>query len=348
MGSPADHAYLDTRVTLLARRLLKEKDIDNLIEGEDIKNHPPEWLGDAIGMDGEGIAGIDRHMMPQLLGELAILMRALYREERELLRYWATRFELANIKTLLRGKMTGRSYDTLRTELVDLGHFSRVHMEALLLSSDAAELLRHLEHSAYGDFARDMRRGLSQQHELFTIDATIDRHYFSGLASRARNVGREARALIGSMTDRVNLVWLLLYRFSYELPPAQVYYLLIPAGSRLSHELFIELARLDSLEEVLEMLPSPYAEMLRGAHSTSEVTRRLEYHTWDTALRILRGRRFNPTRALAYMILRERDLRRVRAIVRGHHLHMDPQLMRVATGLANADEVAAGHTAEPA
>ena len=35
------------------------------------------------------------------------------------------------------------------------------------------------------------------------------------------------------MVDRVNLVWLLRYRFAYNLSPAQAYYLLIPASHRL-------------------------------------------------------------------------------------------------------------------
>jgi V/A-type H+-transporting ATPase subunit C len=342
MGSVSDHAYLDTRVSLFASRLLQDRDIERLIEAADPDGHPPSWLGEAIGLDSEGIAGIDRSLMPRVLSELSILLRALYREDRALLRYWATRFELANLKTLLRGKMTGRSYDTLRAELVHLGGFCRVSLESLLLSSDTAELLRQLEQSPYAEFAREMRRGLNQRQELFTIDAAVDRHYFGGLAARARNVGRDAHVLVGSMIDRVNLVWLLRYRFSYELPPAQAYYLLIPTGYRLSHETLIELTRLDSLERVLEALPPPFHQMLQGARSASEVTRRLEYHTWETALRILRGRRFNPTRALAYMILRERDLRRVRAVLRGQRLSMDPLLIRVATGLANADGAASG------
>jgi len=37
---------------------------------------------------------------------------------------------------------------------------------------------------------------------------------------------------MANLIDRINLVWLLRYRFNYKLPPAQVYYLLV--GSRYS------------------------------------------------------------------------------------------------------------------
>ena len=337
MGAAMRHAYLDARVSLMASRLLSEADIERLIDAPAQGEQDSEWLGEAIGLDEEGVAGIDRGLMPRLLSELSILLRGLYRQERELVRFWARRFELANIKTLLRGKMSGHSDESLREQLVDLGQFSQVSTDKLLLSSDTAEMLRQLEQSVYADFAREMRLGLSKQQELFTIDASIDRHYFGGLATRARSVGTSARVLVGSMIDRVNLVWLLRYRFAYELPPAQTYYQLVPAGHLLTRETLLELTRLESLSQVLESLPPPFSELLADAASTSEVTRRLEIDSWETARRILVGQRFNPTRALAYLILRERDLRRIRAIVRGRRLQMDPRMLRMATGLVNVD-----------
>ncbi len=334
MSAASRYAYLDTRVSLFAGRLLTDQDIERLIQDGAGEPTPPPGLDNEIGLDSEAdLAGIDHAMMPQLLNELSVLLRSVSGNERDLLRYWANRFEIANLKTLIRGKMVGRKAQVLRSELADLGPFSRVPVDALLLSSDVAELLRQLEQTVYADIARDVRRSFDQQQDLFTIDASIDRHYFNGLARRARAVGQDARTLVGSVLDRVNLVWLLRYRFTYNLPPAQAYYLLIPASHRIDRERLLQLNQLEGMAPVLEALPPPFDDLLRGARSTSEVTRRLERHTWGVAERILLGRRFNPTRALAYMVLRERDLRRVRAIVRGRRLGMDPATIRVATGL---------------
>ena len=77
------------------------------------------------------------------------------------------------------------------------------------------------------------------------------------------------------------------------------------------------------------------------------MTQRLEHQSWDTAQRILRSRRFNPTRALAYMVLRERDLRRVRAIVRGRRLGMEKTMLRIATGLHLPSPVGEGDNRGP-
>jgi V/A-type H+-transporting ATPase subunit C len=46
---------------------------------------------------------------------------------------------------------------------------------------------------------------------------------------------------------------------------------------------------------------------------------------------------FNQARAFAYLILRERDLRNVRAVLRGKRLRINPDLIRQATGFITAE-----------
>jgi V/A-type H+-transporting ATPase subunit C len=47
----------------------------------------------------------------------------------------------------------------------------------------------------------------------------------------------------------------------------------------------------------------------------------------------LHHRTFNVARALAYMMLRERDLRRLRAIARGRSMRLDGAIIRSALGI---------------
>lgn len=63
------------------------------------------------------------------------------------------------------------------------------------------------------------------------------------------------------------------------------------------------------------------------------MTLRLEQEGWRIANNILRHSTFNVARALAYMVLRERDLRRLRAIARGRSLRMGGSIIRTALGI---------------
>ncbi len=334
----AHSAYLHTRVSLLAEKLINIEQLQKMIDqpatpqqNEDDTNEPgnDSFMPYAGDLD-QGNANI-------LLQELSVLIRPLSEASRDLLGYWAHRFELSNLKAIIRGKMTNLPQHAIEAQLLDMGSFTSLPISELLLSDSPAELLRRLEQTPYADIARQARHLLEQGEALFALDAAFDRRYFAGLARRGNDIGSASgqllRAIIGSMIDRVNLVWLLRYRFAYNLTPAQAYYLLIPASYRISSAQLQQLAQSANFSEAMDNLPKPYDKLLAGARNNTEVTLRLEFETWRIASNALRHSTFNVARAFAYMVLRERDLRRLRAIIRGRKLQVPANMIRSALGL---------------
>ena len=334
--SAAQYAYQHTRISLYAGQLLGMAQLDSLIdrpydEGAGARTQPDaaaQYAGD-----------LDQSNVTILLRELAVLIRPLSGAPRELLGYWAHRFELGNLKTIIRGKMANQPQAAIEEQLQDMGRFTSLPIAELLQSDTPAELLRRLEQTPYAEIARQARHLLEQGEALFALDAALDRRYFAGLARRGAAIegapGLLLRALIGSIIDRVNLVWLLRYRYSYHLPSAQAYYLLIPASHRLQSQQLQQLAQCASFEEAIASLPAPFDQMLAGANNITEVTLKLEQESWRIAHNTLRHSNFNVARALAYMMLRERDLRRLRAIVRGRNMRMGAPMIRAALGLVD-------------
>jgi V/A-type H+-transporting ATPase subunit C len=344
MSAAARYAYLHTRVSLFVPRLLDEDQLNHWIE-QDAKVDAALFEHAAIttlGASDLNTTAIEQCLVDVLINETAILTRPLAGQARGLLAYWAHRLELSNLKTIIRGKMTGQAPALIREQLVDMGVFTTLPVDHLLQSEDIGELLRRLEQTPYVDIARQGRRMLEHQRDPFALDAALDRRYFAGLVTRADATdpvhNYTLRRLVGSIVDRVNLVWLLRYRVAYDLPPSQAYYLLIPAGDRLTSSRLLTLAQMGSQAEVLNALPPPFDTILRGAQSTLEVTLRLERQTWKVAAAIVHRSAFNLARALAYLVLRERDLRRIRAIFRGKRLNMSEPLIRNATGLHSSTE----------
>jgi len=330
----AQYAYLNTRVSLYAGQLLDMEQLDALIDrpyGEEARETAQS--GSAVQYSGD----LDQRNMTILLKELAVLTRPLSGAPHDLLGYWAHRFELSNLKTIIRGKMAGQPQQVIEEQLQDMGRFTSLPTAALLHSDSPAELLRRLEQTPYAEIAQHARRLLEQGEALFALDAALDRRYFAGLVRRSSLIGgtdgQLLRAIIGSIVDRVNLVWLLRYRHAYHLTPAQAYYLLIPASHHLKASQLQQLAQAESFEDVINSLPRPFDRLLAGARNTTEVTLKLEFETWRIAANTLRHSNFNVARALAYMVLRERDLRRLRAVVRGRSTQMDAPMIRKALGL---------------
>ena len=333
----ARFAYVDARISLYARQLLDIKQLDTLMDHLYNDNKKDVFQSnEALKYTGD----LDQTNLTILLSELAILMRPLSGAARELLDYWAHRFELGNLKTIIRGKMADQPRPLIEGQLQDMGAFTSLPIDELLQSDTPAELLRRLEQTPYAEIASRARHLLEQGEALFALDAALDRRYFAGLARRGRSTdsspGQLLRKIVGSIVDRVNLVWLLRYRFAYNLSPAQAYYLLIPASHRLLPQQMQQLAQCASFEDAMSSLSDPFDKILGGARNTTEVTLKLEKESWRIANNILRHSSFNVARALAYMMLRERDLRRLRAIACGRSMRIEGDAIRSALGITRA------------
>jgi len=330
-------AYLNTRVSLYSGRLWQVEDFQTLI-GVDKAD-----LGDALhrrglpqfsrGFDSRDPISLEQRIIAKVLDETRVLIRPLQGAARQFLTYWTERFEFTNLKTLLRGKMTGERPAALLAHLIPMGSFGRLDTQALAHAEDVGELLRRLEAGPYAGIVRQARRAFEDSRDPFLLDAALDRHYYEGLARRAlpleEQVGLSFRRLMGPLIDRINLAWLLRYRFNYNLPPAQVYFLLVGSHYSLPSALLRELAAFGSVHEVLAALPDSLRASLRGANDIPAVCARMEYSAAVVASKVLHSGAPAIARAFAYLILRERDLRAVRAILRGRRLELPARDMRL-------------------
>jgi V/A-type H+-transporting ATPase subunit C len=337
--SATQYAYLHARVSLFAGQLLKLDQLDAMID-RPYGGDTHEAAEDDASLQYTG--DLDQSNVTILLRELSVLIRPLSGSARELLSYWAHRFELGNLKTIIRGKMANQPQPAIEAQLQDMGSFTSLPIAELLQSDSPAELLRRLEQTPYAEIASQARHLLEQGEALFALDSALDRRYFAGLARRGAALDDTSaqllRDIVGSIIDRVNLVWLLRYRYAYNLPPAQAYYLLIPASHRLPQQQLQQLAQCASFEDAMGSLPAPFDRILAGASNTTEVTLKLEQEGWRIATHALNHSSFNVARALAYMMLRERDLRRLRAIVRGRNLRIGAPMIRDALGLVRGEQ----------
>lgn len=342
MGWVPRYAYLDTRVSVMANRILPDERLHALIdlapgqEGDIF--HAAALTGLRLDEPSEPPSSLEQRLITLLMSDFVIFVRALSGAAREFLLYWAYRFELSNLKAILRGKMTNQNVQAIRDQLVDMGPFAHLPIDDLLRTDDVAEMLRQLEGGPFSNIARQARRIYEEHRDLFALDAAVDRRYFEALSKHADAAehGRERplRGLVGGIIDRYNLVWLLRYRFSYRLSPAEAYYLLIPASHRLGSRQLLALSRLGSLEEVIRHLPSPFAKWLEGARTASDVAQILDREGWRQAQSMLRRRPSSLARVFAYLVLRDRDLRRLRAVIKGKRLKMPVDLIREAAFLA--------------
>jgi V/A-type H+-transporting ATPase subunit C len=305
-------AYLNTRVSLFAARLWQPEDFISLIKTPAAKM--AETLAErglpqlAAGFDSLDHRSLEQRIISEMLDETKVLIRPLSGVERNFLIYWTERFEVSNLKALLRGKMTGERPAALLNRLTPMGAFARLDVQDLAHAEDVSELLRRLEAGPYAGIVRQARRAFEESHDPFILDASLDRGYYEGLVHRAQAlenaVGASFRRLMGPLIDRTNLVWLLRYRFNYNLPPAQVYFLLVASRYRLSSSRLRELAALGSLEAILAALPESWRGLMQGVADIPGVFASMERAAAETVAKVLHSGAPAISRAFAYLILR--------------------------------------------
>jgi V/A-type H+-transporting ATPase subunit C len=266
--------------------------------------------------------------------EFSILLYPLTSKARELLLYWSRKFELYNLKTLIRGKLNGLGLDTIRDDLYELPDSIRLPHETLLHAENVLEMLRLLERGSYAMIARQARQVYEEKNEPFSLDAAIDRLYYAGLAKYVQTSEVTDKPglkhLVSTLIDRQNILWLLRYRFAYNFTPSKAYYLLIPSGGNLTRHKLMQLSDLESSEAMIEQLPSKLTRLLQNTANSMQIRQKLDLHVSREARKLIHTSPCVVVAALGYLIAREKDLRRLFAIIQGRLLELDQSLIEEA------------------
>lgn len=344
MSRAAYSAYLNTRVAAKATQLLRGGDLERMSRlglPEIALRFGLSAILDQPGSSRAKSRAVEQALIDILLDELAVLMRPMHSAERALALAWARQYALFNLKTLLRGKIRQLDPAEIRENLYDLPAQFRLSREDLFRAESAVELLRYLESGPLSLLARQAREIYETRQEAFALEAAIDQRYYAEMVQRVdrledRAGRRQARILVGSLVDRANILWLLRFRFAYQLSPSETFYQLLPSPHLLTRQRLLELVSLDEEPRVIEALPQPLRDLLGDAANLMEIQRRLSHYCAGIAWSVLRQGESAVARAMAYLVLREADLRVIFSLVQGRLLDLPAQYVDLALGLSPA------------
>jgi V/A-type H+-transporting ATPase subunit C len=339
--STSTEAYLNTRVTAMSTALLDPDTLSELSKQTlpelAERFHLHALLDEQLDARTRARA-VEQTLIHTLLADLAVLIRPMAAAERGLLLAWARKYALFNLKTLIRGKLYELDPNEIRQHLFELPLRVRLPHQELHRAENVLELLRVLERGPLRLIARQARESYEKRRDPFVLEAAIDQRYHAVLARQAEQLrGGQAHAvqwLVGAILDRINLMWLLRFRFSFGLSPSETFYQLVPSKRLFHRDRLLTLANIDSFEELLAALPAPLGELLAGSTTLIEVQRRVGALLVSDCRRTLSRSRSGVSRALAYLVLREQDLHLLYALVQGQLLGLPQDVIDVAVELA--------------
>jgi V/A-type H+-transporting ATPase subunit C len=329
-----EQAYLNTRVSLFSERLLTPE------KTKRYKAMALTQLGEALDLlpileqplaIPQKSRLVEQALLQRIMSELTILLRPLSDRTRGLLLYWPRKYVLYNLKTLIRGKLNELDMEEIRDNLHTLPENIRLPHKSLLQAENVLEMLRQLEQGPYSMIARQARHVYEEKNESFSLDAAIDRLYYSGMTQHINMADcsdkHGAKKLMSLMIDRQNILWLMRYRLVYRFPSSEAYYLLIPSGGRMRRTRLMEMANLDNLQAIIDQLPHFFQKHLQEVENITQVRQRLDFLIGLEMRKLMRYSPDGVVSALCYLVARDIDMRRLYAIIQGKLLQLDPRLI---------------------
>ncbi len=339
------YAYLQTLISIYSTRLLTQQQFIHLLK------QPLEEI--LLSLEKKGLENIiiklsqskfkllpagnmDNLFLAVLLKDAQAIIHSISGFEREFLVYWMRRFELQNIKTIIRGKSLRRPVDKISAELTQLGEFSILPVDELLKADNIQDILKQLSATAYSSIARYGSANLEHKADVFTIETTINHEYFAGLHKRFRMLHKNEqnfmKSILGKMIDQTNLIWLLRYRLFYGLSSSHTYFLLAPGGRYLNSNNLVQLCKIRKLDQLYDLLPNGIGSLIDGLDSIHQIELSLEKDIIRVASVILKATKFSMTNAFAYLLLREKQLSQLHALFKGKLLYLSDSEIAYAVG----------------
>lgn len=153
------------------------------------------------------------------------LARFLPRGSRQVVSWYNRRFEVENLKAVLRALHYRVDATRARAALIPLAG-SRVRWDDLLDAGSISALIERLRGSPYARPLENASERYQQERRLFPLEIALDLFYFQKLVRLMESLGRKeaagARRFLGRSLAIQNLLWAYRYRIYGRMTPEQI------------------------------------------------------------------------------------------------------------------------------
>jgi V/A-type H+/Na+-transporting ATPase subunit C len=331
------YATANARVRTLLCRLLGRQGLEALY------SYPsPAAMLEMLGRTAYGTALlVHPHSGYGLAGRLievgASILGFLSGAEAELIHSFLLRYELENLKLVIRAVHRRRAWEEIAPYVQPLGALATIDPRALAAVADLHELTSRLEGTVYGSAAAAALHRVEAAGS-FALESALELDYYERLWSAAARLSAAdvapARALLGMLFDLLNVTWIARYRDALGLSREEILNYTLRQGRWVTAAVRTALA--DSSSGVWTALqPTPYAGVFADAEADGADL--AVVRIWRLiGVEVERGLRLYPFHIgvpLGLLLAQEIEIHDVRGLLAAKALGLAPEaaLARVAT-----------------
>ena len=342
-----DYGYGNARTRGMKSHLLGPAFFEELIGCSDLNKMIQVLLGTEYGPDlearlveGRTVAVVDDALKDNMVRTFDKIMGFINDEAKLLSMTVLGRWDLFNVKTIIRGKHMKLKPETIVDSLLPVGEMTQVELRELAGLEDVLAVTDTLWTwgSAYSVPLREGVQEYLKEGDLSVLELSLDRYYSQWAARRLTRRKPNyvlARTILGLQVDSTNLVtaFRLLKADTTDMDVRRYF---LSGGVHVNEELFVKLTGLSDVDEVIDGLKgTPYSLQLEkvlsaymDANSIAVLERALEDYVMRRALGSGFGDPLGFGVMVSYLYAKQNEVTNLRIIVKGNAVGMPADRMR--------------------
>ena len=337
MGRPVileRYPYTYLRTIVMKKNLLTKQDYDKIIKmslGEIAKyleDFEYKKEVDELALQYKGVELLERALALNLGNKFKKLRRISPHDLRLLISLYLKRYDMYNIKTVLRGKFSLLSNEEIKRYLSPLATQNTAFFDRILAQKTPEEIFGALDFIEE-KYRREAIEHLRQHSSLSYMENALDRFYYSFVFSQLRYLtmeGKLYKRFLLSEIDVLNIKVLLRLK-AEKVPEQAIRDLLLPFGTikKEALEKMLKAEKSGVLKELDGTGFSPIVEKYANAEAVSiaELEMDLDKFLLQQSKKLVRQNPMSVDVILGYMFLKDVEVKNLERIAKAKHLGMD-------------------------
>jgi vacuolar-type H+-ATPase subunit C/Vma6 len=256
----------------------------------------PEFMNAVLpDIEFDDISGFQHALVCKLAAEPSGFLNALSGAGASLIQWMIVRFQVDNLKILLRAHLCGTPSEKVARYIVPLNGALPLDAGALAAAKTLEEFLSNVPRGFFRDCLEEAVEMYPDNLKPYFLEAALDNGYFQVLLQKFRNLHRFSHndmeilaPLICQEVDILHLMHVIRGKFFYGLKPEALLPLHIP-GTRISHRLFSEMLESYDVMQAMAILEGRVIDGLPLADDQSgdsDAETMCEHLAWTRYLRL--------------------------------------------------------------
>ncbi len=326
----SDYAALNARVRVMYASLYSQEVINELGEAVDFASLISQLKHSPYGPYLDRASDKDltpRRSVFQIKGRLADDFASIIgmspRTTRALLVQLYRYFAVDNLKAVLRGIVTGASWDRVRYVLFPPNSYIDFPAQSMMEAGNVGSAVELMRGTAFYETLSHAMKRYSAEQNLFPLEVALDLAYWRELWRQVNGLPTQDRAqgqrVVGTWIDITNLMWAIRYREYHHLSEEEVINYTLPFGYRVTdHDVRDIAAGADIAQVVKRIFPDlPDVDLLlqENKKNLPQFEMELKRHLMNQCKAAFLGNPFHIGLPLAYLLLCELEIQDLTVLI---------------------------------